>query len=64
MGFFQLDEVIDAFRNGKLEDYCDSMSQNDLVLLKHEITGFAAKHGHELEMDVLLERLDEMMAAK
>lgn len=59
MGFFQLDEVFAAYKNGYLKEFCSDMHPNDLAILKHEITGYVAKNKTDFDVEDLLKRLEE-----
>jgi hypothetical protein len=58
MGFFKLDDVIEAYRLGYLKDKVADMDLNDLVLLRHEVEGYAQKHRRVDELQPMVEMLD------
>jgi hypothetical protein len=40
MGFFNLDGIFEAHREGRLQSFLEKMSLNDLAILKMELEGF------------------------
>jgi hypothetical protein len=68
MGFYRLDEVIQAFKAGLLNALLADYNANDLGLLKHEVASYAEKMDLIADLSPLIEHLefliDERQAAE
>lgn len=54
MGFFDVEDVIGAFKSNQLESKLQEYDLNDLVLLHKELEGYAKKHNRLDELKDLL----------
>jgi hypothetical protein len=61
MGFYNLDEIIEAHKSGKLPEKLSSCGANDIAIIKHELAGFAEKKDLIMDYDRLIEDLDFMI---
>jgi hypothetical protein len=64
MGFFNLDEIIDAFKAGRGDTYLADLALNDLALIQHEVEGFAEKHNRVADLKPLLTTIENMIAER
>jgi hypothetical protein len=58
MGFYRVEEIVDAFKKGNLDIVLADYSVNDLALLRHEVVGYAEKKDLLGDMDALVEELE------
>ncbi|MDP8225499.1 MAG: hypothetical protein P9L99_19215 [Candidatus Lernaella stagnicola] len=61
MGFFDLDQVIEAFKAGKIDSYLADFDLNDLALIRHELDGYAEKHNRLADLKALILTIDNMI---
>ncbi|HPQ67731.1 MAG TPA: hypothetical protein PKW95_01300 [bacterium] len=64
MGFFNLDDVIKAHKDNKLEEYLADFDINDLALMQNELEGYALKHNRQDDMKGLLITLENMLSER
>ncbi len=64
MGFFNLDDVIKAHKDNKLEEYLADYDINDLALMQNELEGYAVKHNRQDDMKGLLITLENMLSER
>lgn len=61
MGFFDLSEVIEAFKVGKVESVLADLDLNDLALIQHEVTGYAVKHNRKTDLAPLIATIENLI---
>ncbi|HPM78243.1 MAG TPA: hypothetical protein PK961_14225 [bacterium] len=64
MGFFNLDDVIKAHKDNKLEEYLADYDINDLALMQNELEGYAVKHNRQEDMKGLMITLANMLSER
>jgi len=64
MGFFNVDQIIDAFKNGSLDEALGAYDANDLAILHKELEGYAVKHNRQDDLKGLLITVQNMVEEK
>jgi len=60
MGFFNLQEIIDAYKQGELEAALEDFDMNDLAYLKRELEGYCKKHNLGEQLKGLLDQVQKL----
>jgi len=61
MGFFNLDEVIEAYKRGEIDSFLAKVDLNDLAIIQHEVAGFATKHNRNADLEALVATIENVI---
>ena len=64
MGFFQIKAIIDAYKEGNLDQFLAEYDENDLALLKNEVQGYSQKHNRQEDLQGLMLTIDNILQEK
>ena len=61
MGFFDIKQVIGAFKEGKIDQYLADFDANDLAILQNELEGYSIRHNRQDDLRGLLVTIDNIL---